>query len=190
MPDAGALSEAMNIALVGLMGVGKTTVGRRLAARLGYRFVDADEEIEKAAQCPVSEIFERFGEAGFRDGERRVIQRILEQRGQVLATGGGAFVNDQTRAVIQQNAVSVWLTASLDTLVARTARSDHRPLLANSPDRRKTLGELLEARAPAYALAHLTVESANGPVERTVDRVVEALETYLVNSRGRENNHS
>ena len=180
MPGASALPKGLNIALVGLMGVGKTTVGRRLAARLGLTFVDADDEIEKAAACPISEIFERFGEAGFRDGERRVIRRILEQGGQVLATGGGAFVDEQTRAVIQNQAVSIWLTANLDTLVSRTARSNHRPLLAKSPDRRATLAELLEARSPAYAQADLTVESAPGPAERTVDRVVAALETYFL----------
>ena len=166
------------IVLVGMMGVGKSTVGRRLAARLGLAFVDADEEIEKAADMSVSEIFERYGEAYFRDGERRVIARLLDGAPKVIATGGGAFADDETRALILERAIAVWLDAELDTLVARVARKNTRPLLTGK-DPRKVLGELMERRNPAYAQAPIRVTSDTGPQSNGVARIIAALGDYL-----------
>lgn len=167
-----------SIVLVGLMGAGKTSVGRRLAAKLGLPFVDADQEIEAAAGCTVQEIFDRFGEAGFRDGERRVIARLLRQPPHVLSTGGGAFMDPGTRALIRQYALSVWLKADLDILVARTARRDHRPLL-KSGNPREILSRLIAVRHPVYAEADLTVISDSRPPDETANRVVEAVAAHL-----------
>jgi shikimate kinase len=168
------------IVLVGLMGSGKTTVGRRLAARLDCPFVDADAEIEAAAQMPIAEIFARFGEPHFRDGERRVIARLMEgvrgrQRLSVIATGGGAFVDPETRALILAESTAVWLDAALETLVSRVAKRGHRPLLAGK-DPRVVLGELMAARAPCYAQAHIHILSADGPHEETVTAILDALD--------------
>jgi shikimate kinase len=162
------------IVLVGLMGVGKTTVGRRLAKRLGLPFVDSDEEIERAAVHSVAEIFDRFGEAGFRDGERRVLRRLIEGGPKVIATGGGAFMDADTRALILERCLAVWLVADVGTLARRVARRGHRPLLAGK-DPLPFLNALAEARDPVYAEAHLQVRSSPGPHERIVDRIVEAL---------------
>lgn len=167
------------IVLVGLMGAGKTSIGRRLATRLGLPFVDADHEIEAAAGCTIPEIFERFGEAGFRDGERKVIARLLDGPVHVLSTGGGAFMDQETRALIREKGLSVWLRAELDLLVQRTARRDHRPLL-RSGDPREILRSLMEKRYPVYAEADLTVDSDDSPLEETTDRVVEALHLHLL----------
>ncbi len=168
MPD-------QSIVLVGLMGVGKTTVGRRLAKRLGIAFVDADEEIERAAGLSVEEIFERFDEDYFRDGERRVIARLLEGKRRVIATGGGAFMNDQTRALILDKAIAIWLDADLDTLVKRVARRDTRPLL-KSGDPAKILAGLAATRNPVYATAHIHVTGNDSPHEITVEKIIEALQ--------------
>ncbi|WP_406568350.1 shikimate kinase [Alterisphingorhabdus coralli] len=162
------------IVLVGLMGSGKSTIGRRLANSLKLRFVDADEEIEKAADRTISEIFDEYGEKQFRDGERRVIARLIGKDPIVLATGGGAFVNDDTRALIKRDALSIWLDADLETLVERVSRKDTRPLLRNKSPR-DVLTKLAAERNPLYAEADLRVTSANGPHMATVERILEAL---------------
>ena len=163
------------LVLVGLMGVGKTTVGRRLAKRLGLAFVDADEEIERAAGLTVAEIFSRFGESYFRDGERRVITRLLEGKDQVIATGGGAFMNEETRALILEKATTIWLDADLDTLVKRVGRRNTRPLL-KSGDPAKILADLAATRNPVYATAHIHVIGNDSPHETTVEKIIEALQ--------------
>jgi shikimate kinase len=162
------------IALVGLMGVGKSSIGRRLAAALDLPFRDADEEIEAAAGRSVSEIFAERGEAEFREGERRVIARLLDEPPMVLATGGGAFVNPDTRALIKEKAVSVWLKADVDVLVRRVGRKDSRPLLKGR-DPRQVLSELAKVRGPAYAEADLCVETGDTPHAVALERVLEAL---------------
>jgi shikimate kinase len=167
-----------SIVLVGLMGAGKTCIGRRLADRLGMNFVDADHEIEAAAGCSIADIFEQHGEAEFRAGERRVIARLLKTPDQVLATGGGAFMNAETRREIRKKAISIWLRADLDLLVRRTARRNHRPLLKRG-DPRAILKRLMDERYPVYAEADIVVDSMDGPPEATVDRVVAALRRYL-----------
>lgn len=166
------------LVLVGLMGAGKTAVGKRAAARLGLGFIDADHEIETAAGCTIPDIFERYGEPAFRDLERRVIARLMRDPLQVLSTGGGAFMDPQTRAVIAEFGLSVWLKAELPVLAARTAKRSNRPLLRGG-DPKTLLAELIERRHPVYALADLTVESRDGPVEETVDRVLAAIDAYL-----------
>ncbi len=163
-----------SIVLVGLMGVGKTTIGRRLSTRLGLPFVDADAEIESAAGQTISEIFERFGEAHFRDGERRVIARLIEGPPKVLATGGGAFVHDETRALILEKAIAVWLDADIATLVERVGRRSNRPLLAGR-DAKTVLTELAAVRNPLYAQAQIHVASKPAPHDVTVNSIVEAL---------------
>jgi shikimate kinase len=162
------------IVLVGLMGVGKSTVGRRLAKRLGLPFVDSDEEIERAADHEIKEIFDRFGEAGFRDGERRVLRRLIGGGPKVIATGGGAFMDEETRALILDRCVAVWLEADVEILAARVARRGHRPLLAGK-DPLLFLRDLAAVRNPIYAEAHLRVASGPGPHERIVERIVQAL---------------
>ncbi len=165
------------IVMVGMMGAGKSAIGRRLAHRLGLPFVDADAEIERAAGCSIEEIFERHGEAVFRDGERRVIARLLEGPVGVLATGGGAFMDPETRARIRSRAITVWLKADLDTLVERVSRRTHRPLLKNG-DPREILTQLVALRYPIYAEADITVETGNTPAAATVERVIEALAAF------------
>ncbi|HEX5182751.1 MAG TPA: shikimate kinase [Allosphingosinicella sp.] len=174
-PDRGPdRSPDRSIVLVGLMGAGKTTVGRRLARRLGLPFVDSDEEIEKAADQKIAEIFERFGEASFRDGERRVMRRLIDGAPKVIATGGGAFVDPETRTLILDRCIAIWLKAEPETLAARVARRNDRPLLKGK-DALATLRGLGEARNPSYAEAHLHVPSRGGPHEKTVQRIVDAL---------------
>lgn len=163
------------VVLVGLMGVGKSTVGRRLASRLGLPFVDADTEIEEAAGMSISEIFDRYGEAHFRDGERRVIARLIDGTPKVVATGGGAFINDETRALILGRAIAVWLDADIETLVERTSRRGHRPLLRDR-DPRQVLTELAAARNPIYAQAPIHVESRPAPHDATVKAILAALQ--------------
>lgn len=162
------------IVLVGLMGAGKSAIGRRLAQRLGLAFVDADHEIEQAAGCSIEEIFQHHGEAHFRDGERRVIQRLLERPPHVLATGGGAFMDGQTRAAIAARGISVWLRADLDLLVERTSRRQNRPLLRKG-EPREILQKLMDDRYPVYAGADICVDSGSGPPEEMVERVIDTL---------------
>ena len=162
------------IVLIGLMGVGKTTVGRRLAKKLDLPFVDADEEIEKAAGLTISEIFDRFGEDYFRDGERRVITRLLDDHKQVIATGGGAFMNVETRNLILSQATAVWLDADIDILVKRVARRDTRPLLKNG-DPEQILRKLANERNPVYAQAHVHVVGNDSPHETTVNSILSSL---------------
>jgi len=162
------------IVLVGLMGAGKSTVGRRLAKRLGLVFVDADQEIEAAAGLSVAEIFERFGETHFRAGERRVIARLVEGPPRVIATGGGAFIDNETRALILARCTAVWPDVEIDVLAERVGRRQDRPLL-NGKDAEATLRTLAEARNPIYARAHLAVRG--GDQAETVDRIVAALAT-------------
>lgn len=166
------------ITLVGLMGVGKSTVGRKLAALLGRDFVDADEAIEEAAQLSISEIFARHGEADFRDGERRVISRLVDEKHGVIATGGGAFCNDETRRLILDNAIAVWIDADIDTLVERTGRKDTRPLLRNG-DPHEILSRLHAEREPFYSQAQIHVTSVNGPHVDTAIRILEAIDQWL-----------
>jgi shikimate kinase len=163
------------IVLVGLMGSGKSTVGKRLAARLGLPFVDADHEIEAAAGLSITEIFERFGEPHFRDGERRVIGRLIDGSPKVIATGGGAFMNEETRALILARATAIWLDADIDTLAERVGRRDgSRPLLRNR-NPREVLAELAAVRNPIYALAPIHIHSQPVPHEATVDAIMKAL---------------
>lgn len=165
------------IVLVGMMGVGKSTVGKRLAARLKLPFVDSDHEIERAAGLPIPDIFARYGEAYFRDGERRVIGRLVHGPPKVIATGGGAFINDETRALILDTATAVWIDAALDVLVDRVRRRPGtRPLLKDR-DPREALAELAAARNPVYALAPIHVVSEPQPHEATVDAILKALES-------------
>ncbi|MDR3437014.1 MAG: shikimate kinase [Telmatospirillum sp.] len=166
-----------SIVLVGLMGAGKSCVGRRLAQKLKLPFADADNEIEAAAGCSISEIFSRFGEPEFRAGERRVVGRLLEGAPCVLATGGGAFMDGETRRLIADKGISIWLRADLDLLVKRTIGRDHRPLLRG--DTRGILQGLIEKRYPTYALADIAVDTVDRPPEVTVDRVLAALTNYL-----------
>lgn len=168
-----------HVALVGLMGVGKTTVGRRLARRVDAEFRDADEEVERAAGRTVAEIFADFGEPAFREGERKVIARLLEQDTPlVIGLGGGAFLNDETRALIKARAVSVWLRADLDVLVDRVARKPgSRPLLAEG-DPRTILQRLLTERSPIYAQADIVVDSSDGSHEESATQVLRALSEF------------
>lgn len=166
------------VALVGLMGAGKSTVGQRLAGLLGKDFIDSDAAIEEAAQRSVGEIFADFGEPYFRDGERRVIARLIEEGHGVIATGGGAFANPQTRALILDRAIAVWLDCEIATLVARTKRRNTRPLLRNG-DPEEILARLHAERAPAYAEAPIRVETGELPHHQTAVKIVEAIEQWL-----------
>ena len=165
------------LVLVGLMGVGKSTVGRRLANALGRSFVDADEEMERAADRSVSEIFDLHGEAYFRDGERRVIARLMEESHGVIATGGGAFTDAETRRLVLEQGIAIWLDCDLDTLVERTARKNTRPLLKTG-DPRRILQDLKEKRNAAYAQAHIHIVTDQGPHEATVTRILQELAAW------------
>lgn len=162
------------IVLVGLMGVGKTTVGRRLAQRLSLPFVDADHEIEAAAGMTITDIFDRFGEPYFRDGERRVIARLIDGTPKVIATGGGAFLNEETRTLILDQAMAVWLHAVPEILADRVQRRDTRPLLRGR-DPKTVLAELAEVRNPFYAMAPIHVESVAAPHDATVNSILKAI---------------
>lgn len=166
------------IVLVGMMGSGKSSVGKRLAARLHLPFFDADDEIESAAGMSIAEIFQLYGESYFRDGERRVIQRLLEAGPCVLATGGGAFAQSDTRQLILDHGIAIWLDVPLHILVERTARRNHRPLL-NQGNPKTILARLLDERRPAYAQAPLTIQTDSGPHSRAVDAVVALLKEHL-----------
>ena len=166
------------VVLVGLMGVGKSTIGRRLAKRLGLDFIDSDEAIEDAAGAPAGEVFERYGEANFRDGERRLVARLIEGAVRVIATGGGAFADPHTQRLLNERAITVWLNAPVDVLAERTARRDTRPLL-KGPDARQILERLASERAGAYAEAHIHVTSSQGAHNEVVETIVTELERYL-----------
>jgi shikimate kinase / 3-dehydroquinate synthase len=181
IPEAEGLVAALggrSIVLIGMMGAGKTSVGKRLAQKLGLTFVDADDEIEAGAQMTISEIFERFGEQYFRDGERRVIARLLEDGPKVLSTGGGAFLNEETRRRVAERGVSVWLKPEFETLLRRVRKRSNRPLL-RTEDPEATLRKLLEERSPTYALADLTIETRDGPHDVAVEALIGALRRRL-----------
>lgn len=165
------------LVLVGLMGAGKSTVGHRLAKRLGWEFVDSDEEIAAAAGCSIADIFSIHGEPIFRDLEKRVITRLLNRGPIVLATGGGAWMQPNIRTLVQEKGTSLWLRAELEVLLDRVNRRDHRPLL-ESGDKKTILTRLMDERYPVYALADVTIDSGRGPHERVVDHVVAALEQH------------
>jgi shikimate kinase len=171
------------IVLVGLMGVGKSTVGRRLASLLGAEFQDADDAIEDAAQLSVAEIFEQFGEPYFRSGERRVIARLMEDsknynRGSIIATGGGAFCDDETRALILDKAIAVWIDCDIDTLVQRTGRRNSRPLLRGG-NPHEILTRLYDERKGFYGQAAIRINSQDGPHHDTVLAIIEAIDQWL-----------
>lgn len=166
------------IVLVGLMGVGKSTVGRRLARRLGLSFVDSDAAIEDAAGLSPAEVFERYGEHDFRDGERRLVARLVEAEVRVIATGGGAYVDPRTRKLLNERAITVWLDAPVDVLAERTARRDTRAQLRNG-DPKATLERLANERRPSYEQAHIHVKSGDGAHKDVVDAIISALSDYL-----------
>ena len=166
------------LVLVGMMGVGKSTIGRKLAQLLDLSFRDADDEIEKAAQLSIAEIFERFGEAHFRDGERRVIARLLGGGPGVLATGGGAFAQPETRALIHRKGIAVWLDSDVATLVDRVTRKDSRPLLRGG-DPKEIVARLKAEREAAYAEAPIKVMSDAGPHGEAINRILKALNEWL-----------
>jgi shikimate kinase len=179
--DIAAIRERLDgraVVIVGMMGAGKSSIGRRLAQALHLGFVDSDDEIEKAANLTIPEIFETYGEAHFRDGERKVIARLLADGGKVIAVGGGAFENPQTRADIAAHGLSIWLKADFETLMARVRRRSHRPLLRN-PDPEGTMKRLLVARSPNYALADITVASRDGAHADVVQACLKALKAHL-----------
>ncbi|MCB2051211.1 MAG: shikimate kinase [Novosphingobium sp.] len=166
------------VVLVGMMGVGKSSVGRRMATMLHVPFVDADDAIEEAAKMPISEIFEHYGEASFRDGERRVIARLMEGAKGVIATGGGAFCDPETRALILDKGIAVWLDADVDTLVDRVSRKDTRPLLRNG-NPREILTRLRAEREPAYSQAPIHIISKTGPHQVTISNILQAIDSWL-----------
>jgi shikimate kinase len=172
--DLHLFARDRTIVLVGLMGAGKTSVGRRLALALNLPFRDSDEEVERAADRTVTEIFADLGEQAFRDGERRVIARLLDEPPHVLATGGGAFMNPDTRRLIAEKAISVWLKADIDVLLRRVGRKADRPLL-QADDPRGVLEDLAAQRHPTYGLADITVDSVESPHSATVQAIMDAL---------------
>ena len=168
------------IVLVGLLGAGKSTVGRRLARRLGLAFVDSDTEIEDASGLSAAEVYEKFGEKDFRDGERRLVARLMDGAVRVIATGGGAYVDPRTRQLLNERAITIWLDAPIDVLTERTGRRDTRPLLRNG-NRQETLARLAEERGPAYSEAHIRVTSGTGAHGDVVDSIIAALDAHLPN---------
>ena len=166
------------VVLIGMMGAGKTCIGRKMSERLGLPFVDADQEIAEAAGCSIPDIFALHGETAFREGERRVISRLLDEPPHVLATGGGAFMDEQTREKIREKGISVWLRADIDLLLRRVSRRNNRPLLQQG-DPREVLEKLMAEREPVYADADIIVDSMDGPREAMVNKVLDALAAYL-----------
>jgi shikimate kinase len=166
------------VVLVGLMGVGKSTVGRRLARRLGLPFVDSDSAIEEAVGLPWGELFERYGEEDYRDGERRLVARLVDGEVRVIATGGGVFVDPRTRDLLKERTITVWLDAPVDVLAERTSRRDTRPLLKNG-DPKGTLERLAKLEREAYAEAHIHVKSGDGAHREVVEAIVRALDDHL-----------
>ena len=179
-PNVEKLTDRLDrpIVLVGLMGAGKSTVGRRLAKRLGLQFVDSDSEIEGASGLTAAEVYEKFGEKDFRDGERRLVARLMDGEVRVVATGGGAYVDPRTRELLNDRAITIWLDAPIDILTERTGRRDTRPLLRNG-DRESTLQRLSQERGPAYSEAHIHIKSGNGAHGDVVESIVEALDAHL-----------
>jgi shikimate kinase len=171
--------------LVGMMGAGKTAIGRRLAAQLGWSFADADAEIEAAAGTSIANIFAEIGETAFRQSERQVISRLINGPRRVLALGGGAFMDPQTRALVKERTLSIWLRADLDVLVQRTARRQNRPLL-EGVDPRAKLAALLEERGPVYAQADLIVDSDQGRIGGVVATILEHLEQRRSEAQGEQ----
>lgn len=166
------------VVLVGLMGVGKSTVGRRLAKRLGLPFIDSDAAIEDSVGYPAGELFERYGEQDYRDGERRLVARLIDGQVRVIATGGGVFVEPRTRTLLNERAITVWLDAPIDILAERTSRRDTRPLL-KTDDPKGTLEQIASVEREAYAQAHIHVKSGTGAHRDVVDTIVAELQTYL-----------
>lgn len=162
------------VVLVGLMGAGKTTIGRRLAQQLDMEFIDSDQEICEAAGCDISDIFDIYGEDAFRDLEKRVMKRLLNKKNCVIATGGGAFIQEHIRTQILDKSIAVWLRAELDVLLERVSRRDTRPLLRGG-DRKSIMKRLMDERYPIYEQAHLTVDSNDGAHETVVDKIIEEL---------------
>ncbi len=167
-----------SIVFVGLMGAGKTAIGRRVAQMLGIGFVDSDHEIENVSRMTVTDLFELYGEPEFRALETRVVQRLLRNGPQVISTGGGAFISDKIRAAIARHGIAIWLKADIDLLMERVSRRQDRPLLKD-PDPRGVMSRLIDARYPVYALADLTVESQDVSREEMAERVISALDRYL-----------
>ncbi|WP_366655002.1 shikimate kinase [Fodinicurvata sp. EGI_FJ10296] len=176
-----------SVVLVGLMGAGKSAIGKRLAARLFLPFRDSDDEIELAAGCTIPEIFSRYGESAFRDVERKVILRLLDEEPHILATGGGAFMDPAIRQAVAEKAISIWLKAPLSVLVERTAKRGNRPLLAGG-DVREKLKSLMEIRNPVYGAADITVDSRNRPLEAMTESCLVALGAYLEGVRNQTHN--
>jgi shikimate kinase len=175
-PKPPTIPGGRSIVLIGMMGVGKSTVGRLLAKKLETAFIDSDDAIIEAAGMEIAEIFDRFGEDYFRDGERRVIARLIEGKPKVIATGGGAFLNAETRALIKDRCLSVWIDAQIDILVARVSRKNTRPLLKGK-NPKDVLTQLAETRNPIYALADIKVRSDDAPHGQTVEQILEALKS-------------
>lgn len=178
LSDKPRIRPGRTVVLVGLMGVGKSAIGRRLARRLDLPFIDADAEIEAAAGSTIEEFFEQHGEAAFRAGERRVIARLLDGEPHVLATGGGAFMDAETRSLVKSRGISIWLNADLDTLVDRVVRRNNRPLLKGG-DERQILSDLMAVRNPVYAEADIAVASVDQPLGEMTDRVADALRDWV-----------
>ena len=176
----GKLTDRLDrpIVLVGLMGAGKSTVGRRLAKRLNLPFIDTDSAIADAAGLSAAEVFERFGEENFRDGERRLVARLIDGDIRIIATGGGAYIDPRTRQLLNERAITVWLDAPVEVLVDRTGRRDTRPLLKNG-DPRQTLERLSKDRGPCYAEAHIRVTSGDGAHNDVVESIIAAVEAHL-----------
>lgn len=180
------------IVLIGMMGVGKTSIGRRLAKKLGMKFTDSDQEVENAAKCSISDIFEIYGETAFHDIERRVIKRLLDESIHVLATGGSAFSDEETKKLIKENGISIWLAADLETLLPRIERRDHRPQFAESKDIRKTLESLIEVYSPLYAEADIRIDCNNRTPDQTTDQIILELNRHiskLQSSSGKQIHH-
>ena len=165
------------IVLIGLMGAGKSNLGRRLAAATGLPFKDSDTEVEVAAGCSIEEIFERYGEEEFRDGEKRVIARLFAGKPSIIATGGGSFMNGETRSLVKDKGISIWLRADLDLLDRRTQNRQNRPLLRHG-NGRETLGQLIEERYPIYAHADIIVDVTDEPAPESTERIMDALRNY------------
>jgi shikimate kinase len=176
----GKLTDRLDrpIVLVGLMGAGKSTVGRRLAKRLNLAFIDTDSAIADAAGLSAAEVFERFGEENFRDGERRLVARLIDGDIRIIATGGGAYIDPRTRQLLNERSITVWLDAPVEVLVDRTGRRDTRPLLKNG-DPRQTLERLSKDRGPLYAEAHIRVTSGDGAHNDVVESIISAVEAHL-----------